>query len=96
MGCCVCVFACMRDVKEVHTTVCRQLPSAFLCVCVCVCVHAKRGRQKHRQAEGGHVQAVGRVHERLGVVAGRPLLTLGALPRRQHLVHTDRATVQIL
>ena len=28
----------MRDVKEVHTTVCRQLPSAVLCICVCVCV----------------------------------------------------------
>jgi len=26
------VSVCMRDVKEVHTTVCRQLPSAFLCV----------------------------------------------------------------
>ena len=28
---CVCVRACMRDVKEVHAAVCRQLPSAFLC-----------------------------------------------------------------
>ena len=32
---CVCVWGCMlvcmRDVKEVHTTVCRQLPSACLC-----------------------------------------------------------------
>ena len=31
----------MRDVKKVHTTVCRQLPLSFLCpscVCVCVCM----------------------------------------------------------
>jgi len=27
--CCVCM--CMRDVKEVHTAVCRHLPSAFPC-----------------------------------------------------------------
>ena len=28
----------MRDVKEVHTTVCRHVPSPFLGVCVCVCM----------------------------------------------------------
>ena len=38
---------CERDVKEVHTTVCRQLPSAFLCVCVCVSETSKKCTLEH-------------------------------------------------
>ena len=34
----VCVCACVRDVKEVHTTLCRHVPMAFLCVGVHMCV----------------------------------------------------------